>query len=52
MNHEMTQWKCFAQDTLSFYDHIWSCVELFSRIEHKIAQASTQLPWRHDPKKS
>ena len=39
-NDEMTQYKCFAADTPSFCDLIWSCVELFSEIEHKMALAS------------
>ena len=40
MKHEMTQWKCFVPDTPSFCNHIWSCVDLFSEIEHKTALVS------------
>ena len=40
MKHKMTQWKCFVPDTPSFCDHIWSHVELFSEIEHKMALVS------------
>ena len=40
MKLEMTQWKCFVPDTPSFSDHIWSHVELFIDIEHKMAQVS------------
>ena len=39
MNHEMTQWKFFVPVT-PFCDHIWSHVELFSKIQHNKALVS------------
>ena len=36
----MTLRKCFVPDTPSFCDHIWSRLELFNEIEHKMALIS------------
>ena len=49
MKHEMTQLKCFVWDIPTFCDHIWSCVELFGDIEHKIALVSIIIAMETQP---